>query len=91
MMAHTVMVQTLCDIFANTLINESHDLVKITRHGAKDACRNYEGNILSLTGAIGGNPTLAGRQQPEKYFIQGASIGLVHTVVYNDNFLKKVI
>jgi hypothetical protein len=58
MMTKTVMAQTQRDIYANTLANEGHDLVKITQNGAKDACRNWEGKILSLTGATKGYPTL---------------------------------
>ena len=59
MLTHTVMSQAQISAYTNTLTNEGHDLVKIPQNGAKDACRNWEGKILSLTGATPGFPTLA--------------------------------
>ncbi len=53
------MHNTLRESYANSLINEGHDLVRIVTNGAKDACRNWEGRILSLTGATPGFPTLS--------------------------------
>jgi hypothetical protein len=35
------------------------DLARISAHGAKDACRNFEGALLSLTGATAGYRTVA--------------------------------
>lgn len=58
MLTKTVMANTMREVYANTLANEGHDLVKITQNGAKDACRKWEGKILSLTGSTPGYPTL---------------------------------
>lgn len=58
MLTHTVISNTLREIYANTCTNEGHDLVKVTQNGAKDACRNWEGKVLSLTGATTGYPTV---------------------------------
>jgi len=58
MMTHTVMSTTQRDIYANVLTQEGKDLVKITQNGATDACKNWEGKILSLTGSTKGYPTL---------------------------------
>lgn len=59
MMTHTVMAQAQNDIYANTMANEGIDLVKIPANGARDACRNWENKVLSLTGSTKGYPTLA--------------------------------
>lgn len=58
MMTHTVMSTTQRDIYANVLTQEGQDLVKISQNGATDACKNWEGKILSLTGSTKGYPTL---------------------------------
>ena len=58
MLTRTVMHNTLRECYANTLIQEGHDLVKVTIQGAKDACRKWEGKVLSLTGATNGYPTV---------------------------------
>jgi len=58
MLTKTVMANTLRETYAQTLINEGHDLVRVTFAGAKDACRHWEGRVLSLTGATPGYLTL---------------------------------
>ena len=59
MLTHTVISNTLNEVYANTLINEGHDLVKVSNSGATDACVKWEGQILSLTGATAGYVTVA--------------------------------
>jgi hypothetical protein len=51
MLTKTVMANAANEAYVNTLLQEGHDLVKVNINGAKDACRNWEGRILSLTGA----------------------------------------
>lgn len=57
-LTRTVMMNAHNETYTNTLINEGKDLAKISVHGAKDACRNWEGRVISLTGATKGYPTL---------------------------------
>jgi hypothetical protein len=58
MLTKTVMANAANEAYVNTLLQEGHDLVKVNINGAKDACRNWEGRILSLTGATKGYTTL---------------------------------
>lgn len=58
MLTRTVMHNTLHQAYLDTLTNEGHDLVKISIHGATDACRKWEGKVVSITGATPGYPTL---------------------------------
>jgi len=58
MLTKTVMANSLNEAYANTLINEGQDLVKVSQNGASDACRIWEGKVLSLTGATKGYPTV---------------------------------
>jgi len=58
MLTHTVMSSTLNEVYSNTLVNEGHDLVKVSHSGAIDACKHWEGVVLSLTGATTGYPTV---------------------------------
>ncbi|WP_027368962.1 phage minor capsid protein [Desulfocurvibacter africanus] len=58
MLTRTTMAETQREAYTNTLTAAGHDLVKISSHGAKDACRGWEGKVLSLTGATPGYPTL---------------------------------
>ena len=58
MLTKTVMHNTLRECYANTLINEGKDLVKVSHSGAKDACKKWEGKVLSLTGATTGYKTV---------------------------------
>lgn len=59
MLTRTVIMNSLRESYVNTLTNEGQDLVKVSINGAKDACRNWEGKILSLTGATKSYPTLS--------------------------------
>lgn len=59
MLTRTTMADTLREGYANTLAAAGHDLVIVSSHGARDACRNWEGKVLSLTGATEGYPTVA--------------------------------
>lgn len=59
MLTRTAMHNTSRESNINVLTNEGHDLVKVIINGAKDDCRNWEGRILSLTGATKGYPTVA--------------------------------
>lgn len=58
MLARTVLANTRRESYVQTLINEGQDLAKISVHNAKDACKNWEGKVVSLTGAKKGYPTL---------------------------------
>lgn len=58
MLTRTVMHNTLHQAYLDTLTNEGHDLVKISIHGATDACSKWEGKVVSITGATPGYPTL---------------------------------
>ena len=68
MLTHTVASKAQRDLYANTLANEGHDLVRIPPNGAVDACKNWEGKILSLTGATPGYSTLAGATATNEIF-----------------------
>lgn len=59
MLTHTVISNTLNEIYINILVNEGHDLVKVSSSGATDPCKKWEGKILSLTGATPGYVTVA--------------------------------
>lgn len=58
MLTKTVMKNIQNECYANTLINEGRDLVKVNHNGATDPCRFWEGKILSLTGATPGYTTV---------------------------------
>jgi len=57
MLTRTVIAEGMRQAYINTLVNEGHDLVKVSTHGAKDECSRWEGKILSLTGYIKDYPT----------------------------------
>lgn len=59
MLTRTVMKNAMRECFLNTMVNEGKDLVKISRHGATDACSRWEGKVVSITGATAGYPTFA--------------------------------
>jgi len=59
MLTKTVMASTLNEVYLNTLINEGHDLVKVSQNGAKDDCLKWEGKVLSITGSTKGYPTVS--------------------------------
>jgi len=58
MLTKTVMANTLNEAYANSLISEGQDLVKVSQNGATDDCKKWEGKILSLTGATKGYTTV---------------------------------
>lgn len=68
MLSHTVMSQAANDCYMNTLTNEGHDLVQVSPNGAKDACRKWEGKVLSITGKTEGYPTLAEAKATNEIF-----------------------
>mgnify|MGYP005848152099 CR=1 FL=1 len=58
MLTKTVMASSWNECYANTLVNEGQDLVKVSPNGATDECRRWEGKVLSLTGATPGYTTV---------------------------------
>jgi len=59
MLTRTLMHTAQRETYINTLTNEGHDLVIVSTHGAKDKCHNWEGKVISLTGATEDYPTLS--------------------------------
>lgn len=57
-------------------VSRGVDLAVISSHGAKDACRKYEGMVVSLTGATKGFPTLQEIKQTNEIFHPNCS----HTI-----------
>ncbi|MCY9324067.1 phage minor capsid protein [Bacillus haynesii] len=49
-------------------LEEGYDLAVISTHGAKDACRNYEGMIISMNGTTPGYPTYSELRASNKIF-----------------------
>lgn len=47
----TKVVETRNHGFANRLVENGYDLVQVSSHGADDVCGDWEGKVLSLTGA----------------------------------------
>jgi hypothetical protein len=39
-------------------VADGYDLARISAHGAKDACKNFEGLLVSITGKTAGYPTV---------------------------------
>jgi hypothetical protein len=68
MLTKTVMANSLRECYANTLIQEKQDLVKVSFNGAKDACTKWEGRVLSLTGATEGYPTVESARATKEVF-----------------------
>jgi len=59
MVARTTTMQAHLQGTANRLVEQGHDLVKVSTHrGACELCRPFEGKILSITGRTPGYPTL---------------------------------
>ena len=59
MHARTVCMQAHLEGTANRLVEQGHDLVKISTHrGACELCQPWQGKILSITGKTEGYPTL---------------------------------
>ena len=59
MHARTVCMQAHLEGTANRLVEQGHDLVKVSTHrGACELCQPWQGKILSITGKTKGYPTL---------------------------------
>jgi len=59
MHARTVCMQAHLEGTANRLVEQGHDLVKVSTHrGACELCQPWQGKILSITGKTEGYPTL---------------------------------
>ena len=59
MHARTVCMQAHLEGTANRLVEQGHDLVKVSTHrGACELCQPWQGEILSITGKTKGYPTL---------------------------------
>ncbi len=58
-LVRSVMASTFREAYAESLVSSGHDLAQITLVGSKDACRGWEGKVVSLTGATPGYPTLS--------------------------------
>ena len=59
MVARTTTMEAHLQGTANRLVEQGHDLVKVSTHrGACELCRPFEGKILSITGRTPGYPTL---------------------------------
>ncbi len=59
MVARTTTMEAHLQGTANRLVEQGHDLVKVSTHrGACELCRPFEGKILSITGKTPGYPTL---------------------------------
>ena len=60
MLVRTKSVEARNQGLANRMLQNGYDLVQVTRHNSKhEACRKWEGKILSITGNTPGYPTLA--------------------------------
>lgn len=86
MLTRTVMSQTANEVYTNTLTAEGHDLVKVSVQGAKDACRKWEGKVLSLTGKTKGYKTLAEAKASNEVLHPRCR----HTLVFYDPEIEKV-
>jgi hypothetical protein len=51
MLMRTVYANTQNNMYMETLTQEGTDLVKVSFNNATDPCKNWEGKILSITGA----------------------------------------
>lgn len=59
MVARTTTMEAHLQGTANRLVEQGHDLVKVsTHHGACEKCQPWQGKILSITGKTEGYPTL---------------------------------
>jgi hypothetical protein len=59
MVARTTTMQAHLEGTANRLVEQGHDLVKVSTHrGACELCQPWQGKILSITGKTEGYPTL---------------------------------
>lgn len=57
-LAHTQLAEAGRQGVKNVAIENEFDLVKISSHNSKDQCINWEGKVLSLTGATAGYQTI---------------------------------
>lgn len=59
MLTRTKMVEARNTGLGNRMLENGYDLVEVSSHGADDVCGDWEGKVLSLTGATDGYETLA--------------------------------
>lgn len=90
MLVRTKTVESRNTGLKNRLIENGYDLVQVSSHGATDDCRQWEGEILSLTGQTPGYPTLQDAQagglfHPNcRHAINGLTIGLAEQTMSYD-------
>lgn len=60
MLGRTVISQFGNEVYQDALVESGRDLARISSHGATDRCKKWEGQIISITGATPGYPTLQG-------------------------------
>lgn len=68
MLSKTVANEIRNKTYSELSIQYGYDLVKISSHMAKDACRKWEGKILSLTGATKGYISVAQARATKQIF-----------------------
>lgn len=92
MLVRTKSVEARNTGLKNRMVENNMDLVQVSSHGATDVCADWEGKILSLTGATPGYPTLAdaeadGLFHPNcKHAINGIEMDLAReTMAYNSD------
>lgn len=68
MLVKTKMQQSYIEGIRTESIERGTDLGVISSHGAKDACSNFEGMVISLTGATSGLPTYSELRMGNKIF-----------------------
>lgn len=59
MLTKTILGTLRNTVYTEVAVEYGYDLVRISSHNAKDACRAWEGKVLSLTGATKGYITVA--------------------------------
>lgn len=68
MLVKTKMQQSYSEGVKTEAVERGVDMAIVSSHGAKDACRHYEGMVISLTGATKGLPTYAELKRSNKIF-----------------------
>ncbi|CDQ21698.1 phage minor capsid protein [Halobacillus karajensis] len=68
MLVRTKVQQSHQEGVVSESINQGTDLAVISSHGAKDACRHFEGMVISLTGETRGYRTLSELKSSNKIF-----------------------
>ena len=86
MLTRTVMSQSANDFYCDTLAQKGHDLVQVSRHGASDPCRFWEGKILSLTGKTKGYKTVAEAKATNEIFHPRCK----HTLLYYNKEIEGI-